>query len=49
MDTPFGRRKIPFTSTEYRVVCGGIISGSIRSLIETPLEYAKVITESPSA
>jgi len=47
MDTPFGRKKIPFASgTEYRVVCGGIMAGSIRSLIETPLEYAKVYSES---
>ncbi len=47
MDTPFGRKKIPFASgTEYRVVCGGIMAGSIRSLIETPLEYAKVNSES---
>ena len=47
IDTPFGRRKVPFASgTEYRVVCGGIMAGSIRSLIETPLEYAKVNSES---
>ncbi len=43
MDTPFGRKKVPITNgTELRVVCGGIMAGSIRSLIETPLEYAKV-------
>jgi len=27
---------------EYRVICGGIISGTCRSLVECPFEYAKV-------
>jgi hypothetical protein len=28
--------------TQIRVVLGGMASGAVRSLIETPLEYAKV-------
>lgn len=43
LDNSFGKTQIPFTNgTEYRVVLGGIMSGTVRSLVETPLEYAKV-------
>jgi solute carrier family 25 (mitochondrial carnitine/acylcarnitine transporter), member 20/29 len=43
LDNPTGRITIPFTSgVELRVVLGGLISGSVRSAIETPLEYAKI-------
>jgi solute carrier family 25 carnitine/acylcarnitine transporter 20/29 len=43
MDNRFGREKIPLTNgLEVRVVCGGMMSGSIRALVETPLEYAKI-------
>ena len=35
--------KIPFTmGLEYRVIIGGIISGTSRSVIESPFEYCKV-------
>jgi hypothetical protein len=43
LDNSFGKKQIPFTNgTEYRIVLGGIMSGTVRSLVETPLEYAKV-------
>lgn len=43
LDTPFGRTQVPFSKgVEVRVVIAGIASGSVRSIIETPLEYAKV-------
>lgn len=42
LDNDFGRTQIPLTKgTEYRVVLAGAMSGTVRSLIETPLEYAK--------
>ena len=35
---------MPLTSgSEIRVIIGGVMAGSVRSLIETPLEYAKVV------
>jgi len=37
------RQTIPFTpGTEWRVLAAGVISGSVRSAIECPFEYAKV-------
>lgn len=43
MDTHFGKKQIPLTNgLEIRVICGGIMSGSMRAIIETPLEYAKI-------
>ena len=43
MDNNFGRAEIPFThGLQTRVIFGGLASGSIRSIIETPLEYAKI-------
>lgn len=34
---------IPYTGgLEYRVALGGFVSGSVRSLVENPFEYAKV-------
>lgn len=43
LDNNFGKSTIPFTNgVENRVVIGGIMAGSVRSLIETPLEYAKI-------
>ena len=43
LDNPFGKSKIPLTNgLETRVVFGGLVSGTCRALIETPLEYAKI-------
>ena len=43
MDNSFGRYEIPFTyGIQIRVILGGVAAGTCRSLIETPLEYAKV-------
>lgn len=43
LDNDFGRTKIPFShGVEFRVVLAGIASGTARSVIETPLEYAKI-------
>ena len=40
---PFLTSKIPFTfGLEYRILLGGIASGTARSLIECPFEYSKV-------
>ena len=37
------RQTIPHTGgLELRVICGGLISGTCRSLVECPFEYAKV-------
>mmetsp|Transcript_21683 Transcript_21683/g.15979 ORF Transcript_21683/g.15979 Transcript_21683/m.15979 type:complete len:130 (+) Transcript_21683:57-446(+) len=36
------KNHIPLTDTEWRVFLGGLCSGSCRSLIECPFEYAKV-------
>lgn len=42
LDNSFGKTTIPLTfGIQLRVICGGIFAGSCRSLIETPLEYAK--------
>lgn len=43
MDNRFGRTQIPFTNgLELRVIGGGMMSGTLRALVETPLEYAKI-------
>jgi hypothetical protein len=43
LDNSFGRTHIPLTNgIETRVIIGGIMSGTCRSFVETPLEYAKV-------
>lgn len=43
LDNQFGKRPIPLTNgLEVRVICGGLVAGTIRALIETPLEYAKI-------
>jgi hypothetical protein len=43
MDNRFGKTPIPLTNgLEVRVICGGMIAGTMRALIETPLEYAKI-------
>ena len=43
MDSPFGKYRIPGTfGIETRVIVGGLGGGTIRALIETPLEYAKI-------
>lgn len=42
-DDKFFTSKIPYTfGLEYRIIVGGIISGSCRSVIESPFEYTKV-------
>jgi len=41
-DNNFGKTEIPLTNgIQIRVILGGIASGTLRSLVETPLEYAK--------
>lgn len=43
MDNRFGRTQIPLTNgLEVRVIGGGMMAGTIRALVETPLEYAKI-------
>ena len=43
MDSPFGKYQIPGTfGLENRVIVGGLGGGTVRALIETPLEYAKI-------
>jgi solute carrier family 25 carnitine/acylcarnitine transporter 20/29 len=43
MDNDVGKKRIPLThGLEVRVILGGIVAGSVRSVVETPLEYAKV-------
>lgn len=43
MDNQFGKQHILFSNgVELRVICGGLMSGTLRALIETPLEYAKI-------
>jgi solute carrier family 25 carnitine/acylcarnitine transporter 20/29 len=43
MDNRFGKTPIPLTNgIEIRVICGGMMAGTMRALIETPLEYAKI-------
>ena len=41
--TPIMRSNLPMTGgLELRVLAGGLLSGTVRSLIECPFEYAKV-------
>ena len=43
MDVPFARTEIPCTfGVQVRVVAGGVLASTARSIIETPLEYMKV-------
>lgn len=43
MDNKYGKKQIPLTSgVQLRVLLGGIMAASLRTIIETPLEYAKV-------
>jgi hypothetical protein len=43
-DNKFGKAHINSThGLELRVILAGIMAGTVRSLIETPLEYVKVI------
>lgn len=43
LDNDLGKQKIPLSrGLETRVIIGGIMSGTFRSIVETPLEYAKV-------
>lgn len=43
MDTSVARYEVPMSGgVQVRVIIGGIGAGTIRTLIETPLEYAKV-------
>ena len=42
-DNPFGRYEIPFSGgIQVRVLTGGFLASTARSVIETPLEYIKV-------
>jgi solute carrier family 25 carnitine/acylcarnitine transporter 20/29 len=44
MENDIGKKKIPLTrGLETRVIIGGIMSGTFRAIVETPLEFAKVI------
>lgn len=39
----FGKREIPFTGgLQHRVLIGGLCGSSVRAIIESPLEYAKI-------
>lgn len=43
LDNPFGRFEIPGTfGLQPRVLIGGVCGATIRAIIETPLEYAKI-------
>jgi solute carrier family 25 carnitine/acylcarnitine transporter 20/29 len=43
MDNPLGQYEVPFTrGLQVRVLVGGAIASTVRSIIETPLEFAKV-------
>ena len=43
LDNPFCRYEIPLTGgLQLRVLMGGVLASTARSIIETPLEYAKV-------
>lgn len=43
LDNQIGKKPIPLTNgLETRVIAGGIMAGTCRALIETPLEYAKI-------
>ena len=43
MDSPFGKFEFPGTgSLQMRVVIGGVGASTVRAIIETPLEYAKI-------
>lgn len=43
LDNRVGRSQIPLTNgLETRVLAGGVMAGTCRALIETPLEYAKI-------
>ena len=43
LDNRFGKTHIPLTNgLEIRVICGGMMAGTMRAVIETPLEYAKI-------
>ena len=43
LDSSFACREIPMTGgVQLRVIAGGVGAGTIRAIIETPLEYAKV-------
>jgi solute carrier family 25 carnitine/acylcarnitine transporter 20/29 len=33
---------IPFTSLNFKIVCGGMVAGAARAVVETPLEFIKV-------
>lgn len=42
-DSDFMKSKIPLTGgTEFRVIAGAIVAGTVRAVLETPFEYAKV-------
>lgn len=42
MDNPVGKKEIPFTfGIQVRVILGGIVAGTCRAILETPLDYAK--------
>ena len=43
MDSPFGKYEIPGTfGLQSRVIIGGLGASTVRAIIETPLEYAKI-------
>lgn len=46
MDGPVWRFEIPLTGgLQTRVIVGGVIASTARAIIETPLEYAKVLAK----
>ena len=43
LDNPFGKSHIPFThGIQVRVILGGLMAGTMRAIVETPLEYVKI-------
>ncbi|RNA43790.1 carnitine-acylcarnitine carrier [Brachionus plicatilis] len=49
LDNPFGKMHVPLThGIEFRVILGGLMAGTVRALVETPLEYAKIKRQTES-
>lgn len=49
LDNSFGKQHVPLThGIELRVILGGLMAGTVRALVETPLEYAKIKRQTES-
>lgn len=50
MDNSVGKMHVPLThGIEFRVILGGLMAGTVRALVETPLEYAKIKRQTESS